>query len=116
MKRILMVDDQRDARRKTEADFGYPGDFTFEADDQVLIARDYGSAMAVLQALPAFDLLLLDRDLACFEQGQEKTGEDILTWLHQNPDKVPADIKIITANIVRRPAMEASAYQLKQKL
>jgi len=110
MKRVLIIDDIRNATRS--ADAADANDILFDHDDQVIICRDFFSGLACLQHLPPFDLLLLDRDLGSFDGGQEKTGEDILTWLHSNPGQIPAEIRIVSANIIRRPAMELSAHQL----
>lgn len=100
--RILLVDDTRDIQRDGS---WVETVFTFTAQDDLLIARTYGAAMEVLEALPAFDLLYLDHDLADFSDGREHTGYDIMKWLAEHPEKTPKQIRLVTANIVGRKNM-----------
>src|SRR5271166_5809589 len=112
MKRILLVDDKRSAVIQDPKEPTDAHHFVFDPGDRIIICRDYFSAIEVLQNLPQFDRLLLDRDLRSFDdQGREMTGEDVLGWLENHRDKVPRDIQIVTANLVARPRLEVRAYQ-----
>ena len=93
---ILLVDDQRELK-----------------SDQGIIARDYWSAIYLLEICPPFDVLELDNDLGNFdENGREWMGYDILNWFEQHMDKLPGKIIIITANIVMKPKMQAAVKRL----
>lgn len=112
MRRILIIDDARNASRDPQQ--AGPNDLLFDKDDYVIICRDFHSGLECLQALPTFDLLFLDRDLGTFSaDGREWTGEDILKELQQMPVKIPQEVRIITGNIAARPRMEVAAHQLQ---
>jgi len=62
------------------------------------IARTYKDGLEQLKFHGPWDLLLLDHDLACFEDGRERTGYDLLCWLEEFPQFLPKDILVITDN------------------
>ncbi len=112
MKRILLIDDERNANRLGAFN---RANFQYDPKDQIIIARDYFSAIEVLDNLPAFDILLLDRDLCSFDEFGEKTGEDILKYFNNHLDKLPGQIEIITNNIVAAKEMVLKVKELYQE-
>ncbi len=87
--RILVIDDVRDI------------------DTADYVARNAFDGMKQLAENGPWDLLMLDHDLATFDRdGKEITGYDILCWLEENPQYLPADLHILSANPVGRRKME----------
>lgn len=88
MKKTLLIDDLREI-----------------AADRV--CRNYDDAIKALTEEGPFGLCLLDHDLASFdENGHEKTGYDILCFLEANPQYLPDQIMLVTANPVGRQKMK----------
>lgn len=71
------------------------------------IARDYFAGIEALE-LGVWDVLLLDHDLASYEDdGTERTGYDVMCWLEEHPEYLPRkEIKIVSANPVGRARMQ----------
>lgn len=70
-------------------------------------ARDYFSAVSYIQ-YEVIDEISLDHDLACFRDGKEYTGYDVLMFILERKNQgygVPAKINIHTANVVARERM-----------
>lgn len=96
--RILAIDD---AREMTQAS---------------VVARNYNEGIKQLQNNGPWDLLLLDHDLASFEaDGKEKTGYDIMCWLEQNIEFLPAQIECVSANPVGRARIIAVYVGLRRQ-
>jgi hypothetical protein len=72
------------------------------------VARSYSEGIAALRDLGPWDTLLLDYDLASYDQdGRERTGFDVLVFLEEHPDKRPSIVKLVTSNPVGRKRMMA---------
>jgi hypothetical protein len=71
-----------------------------------LIARSYEAGIFALKH-HKWELLRLDHDLSSYVNGVEKTGYDVLCWLEQNPQHMPQQIELVTANPVGRLKMNA---------
>lgn len=84
-KRILLIDDLRFA----------PAD---------RIARTFDEGISYLRNEGPWDVLLLDHDLG--DPNPKKTGYDILNWLEERPEYIPADIKLVTMDPVGRLKMQ----------
>ncbi len=70
------------------------------------VARNYFDGIKLLES-QKWELLLLDHDLASYdENGKEKTGYDVMCWLEQNSQHLPAKIKLVTSNPVGRQRMQ----------
>ena len=83
--RVLAIDDLRDMTQAS------------------VVARNYDEGIRQLQTNGPWDLLLLDHDLASFdENNKEKTGYDIMCWLEENKQYLPAKIECVSANPVGR--------------
>jgi len=81
MTRILLIDDMRSNYNES------------------VIARSYLEGIKCLQALGSWDKLLLDHDLASFDDdGKEFTGYDILLFLEENPWLAPKEIEMVSSN------------------
>jgi len=92
--RTLLIDDLRE----------------LEADS---VARNYWEGILELEGNGPWDLLLLDHDLASFDdEGKEWTGTDVMNWLEANPQHLPAAIIFVTSNPVGRDRME----RIRQRL
>ena len=86
--RILLIDDTRN----------------LEAS---IIARNYQEGLIQLTENGPWDLLLLDHDLASFdENGKEKTGYDIMCFLEEKQEYLPKDISCVSANPVGKKRIE----------
>lgn len=84
---ILLIDDERDIEAHA-------------------IARNYFDGIKLLES-QHWSLLLLDHDLASFEEnGRERTGYDVVCWLEQNPQHLPDKIELVTSNPVGRQRMQ----------
>jgi len=86
LNKVLLIDDCRDI-----CDF--------------VIARTYEAGVFLLRKCD-WDLLLLDHDLGCFENGKEYTGYDILCWLEKHPKRLPKEIRVVSSNPPARQKME----------
>lgn len=87
--RTLLIDDIRDI-------------------EATVIARNYDDGIYQLQYNGPWDLLLLDHDLASYDQvGREKTGYDVMCWLENNAEFFPSKIRCVSANPVGKQRIEA---------
>lgn len=78
-----------------------------------IIARNYWAGIDALTKMGPWDLLLLDHDLASYENdGTERTGYSIMCWLEQNPQYRPREIQFVTSNPVGRNKMEVVRKRL----
>jgi hypothetical protein len=78
-------------------------DDTRELPEASVLARNYFEGILQLEKNGPWDLLLLDHDLASFdENGREKTGYDIMCWLEENKQFLPKKIECVSANPVGR--------------
>jgi hypothetical protein len=86
--KTLLIDDMRDL----------PATF---------VARDYFAGIEALEN-HEWDVLLLDHDLATWDDdGNEKTGYDVMCWLEEHPEHLPRDeIRIVSANPIGRQRMQ----------
>lgn len=78
-------------------------------DDTFDIARSYGKAIAMLDAVN-YDEVYLDHDLADFTDVRERTGYDVVMWLASRAHDggyVPNKYFMLTANPVGRRNMSA---------
>ena len=83
--RVLAIDDSRDMTQAS------------------VVARNYDEGIRQLQINGPWDVLLLDHDLASFDEaGKEKTGYDIMCWLEENTQFLPGKIECVSANPVGR--------------
>jgi len=86
--RVLLIDDIRDLK----------------AD---VIARNYFDGIRHLKDNGPWDLVLLDHDLASYDENKkEKTGYDIMCWLEEHTKYLPAEIQLVTSNPVGRKRMQ----------
>lgn len=73
-------------------------------------ARSFHEAILKLELLE-FDEVSLDHDLACFYNGKELTGYDVLMWLVERKVEgthhVPVRVYVHSANPVGRDRMQA---------
>lgn len=80
------------------------------------IARTYWDGIEALEKRGPWDLLVLDHDLGNYsEDGTELTGYDVVCWLEQNPQYLPKEIQLITANPVGRQRMRQVIERLYSK-
>lgn len=80
------------------------------------IARNFAAGINALKFEGPFDLLLLDHDLASFdEEGNELTGNTIMLFLEEHPEYLPKDIILVTANPVGRVNMQRIVNKLYNK-
>lgn len=74
-----------------------------ELPNASVLARSYDEGIRQLMLNGPWDVLLLDHDLASFdEQGKEKTGYDIVCFLEENRQYLPGRIECVSANPVGR--------------
>jgi len=86
--RVLLIDDIRDLTA-------------------TVVARNYFDGIDHLKDNGPWDLLLLDHDLASFDDnGREKTGYDIMCFLEEFQEYLPKEIQLVTANPVGRDRMQ----------
>ena len=91
-------------------------DDTRELTEAHVLVRNYNEGIRQLENNGPWDLLLLDHDLASFdESGREKTGYDVMCWLEQNQDKLPSKIECVSANPVGRARIVALCVKLYPK-
>lgn len=90
--RVLLIDDTRDetnVNRRID-----------------LIARNFWTGIDALTKMGPWDLVLLDHDLNTFyPDGKELTGYDIVNYLENNPQFLPADIQLVSSNPPGRARM-----------
>ena len=97
--RVLAIDDLRDM---TEAS---------------VVARNYDEGIRQLQINGPWDVLLLDHDLASFDEtGKEKTGYDVMCWLEENTKYLPAKIQCVSANPVGRARIISVCVKLYREI
>jgi hypothetical protein len=84
-----------------------------EAD---VIARNYNEGIKQLKHNGSWDLLLLDHDLASFdENGKEYTGYDIMCWLEANIRYLPKEIRCVSDNPVGRDRINKVVQALMRR-
>ncbi len=81
------------------------------------VARTFNEGIAALQE-QHWDVLLLDHDLADFTgpEGRERNGYHVLCWLEANPEHLPGDIVIVSANGGGIPHMRLTIKKLYGRL
>ncbi len=99
--RVLLVDDTRNLK-------------------STVIARSYWEGMKALRYMGPWDVLLLDHDLASYcEDGIEKTGYHLISWLEENqemhPEWMPKEIVLVTDNPVGRERMKVVIDKINQR-
>lgn len=78
-----------------------------------VLARSYDEGIRQLMLNGPWDVLLLDHDLASFdESGREKTGYDIMCFLEENIQYLPGRIECVSANPVGRSRIIALCTNL----
>lgn len=88
--KVLLIDDLRSEEFVNE-------NWHTEVTD---VARTFAEGINRLKA-NKYDLLLLDHDLACFdEEGNELTGYMVMVFLEEHPEYLPKSIIPITSNPV----------------
>jgi hypothetical protein len=93
--RILAIDDMRDMTQAS------------------VVARNYDEGIRQLEINGPWDLLLLDHDLASFDDnGEEYTGYDVMCWLEAHPEFLPDKIECVSANPVGRARIIAVCTNL----
>ena len=101
--RNLLIDDVRTIQY-IENDYGIKVQY---------VARTFAEGIAMLKNHGPFDILLLDHDLASYdENGTELTGYSIMLFLEENPEFTPKDIVFVTSNPVGRAKMQVVADKL----
>ena len=96
-KRVLLIDDLRDRN----------------AD---VTARNYNDGIKQLKENGPWDLLLLDHDIASYDnQHQEKTGYHVMCWLEENQKYLPADVRCISASPVGKERINQVICKLYDK-
>lgn len=91
-------------------------DDTRELAEASVLARNYDEGIRQLQLNGPWDLLLLDHDLASFdENGKESTGYDIMCWLEANTQFLPKKIECVSANPVGRARITLVINSLYRK-
>ncbi len=106
-KRVLLIDDERTSK---SANVRHP---------VTAIARTFSEGMNQLKHNGPWDLLLLDHDLASFEDGVEKTGYDIIKWLEDMAFSdcigfVPKKIECVSDNPVGRKNIEQAIKSIER--
>ena len=92
--RILLIDDCRDPQ-------------SFAATH---VARTFDEGLRMLRDEGPWDEVVFDHDLGDYNPAH--TGYDLLCWLEQNPEYVPKEISICTANSVGAAKMWPLANKL----
>lgn len=92
-KKILLIDDQRRPDKVPTGNLGDNGETEYFKPEDVQVARDYNEGIKQLKE-HRYDLLLLDHDLG----DSNGNGYDVLCWLEENSEHLPAGIKLVTAN------------------
>jgi hypothetical protein len=97
--RVLAIDDLRDMIQAS------------------VVARNYDEGIRQLQTNGPWDVLLLDHDLASFDEtGKEKTGYDVMCWLEENTQYLPAKIECVSANPVGRARIISVCVKLYREI
>lgn len=79
------------------------------------VARTFSEGVNALKE-GNIDTLLLDHDLACFdEEGNELTGYKVMLFLEEHPEYLPKRILLVTSNPVGRGKMQVVIDRLFQK-
>lgn len=97
MEKVLLIDDTRTV------------DFIERRYDATptTIARNFAEGINALKNGGPFDLLLLDHDLASYdEEGNELTGYKIMLFLEEHPEYLPGQIVVVSSNPVGRDKMQ----------
>lgn len=95
--KVLLIDDMRTVEFIEK---------TYDATP-TRIARDFADGINALKNEGPFDLLLLDHDLASYdEEGNELTGYKIMLFLEENQEYLPKAIEIVSSNPVGRAKMQ----------
>lgn len=76
------------------------------------VARTFDDGIVALRDEGPWDELFLDHDLGDFVIGTERTGEHIMKFLEENPQYLPGNIILVTANPVGRQRMEVIIKKL----
>jgi len=104
--KILLIDDLR-TNEFIEANYGAK---------VTHVARTFSEGINALKFEGPFDLLLLDHDLASFdEEGNELTGYKVMLFLEENTHLLPKEIVLVTSNPVGRAKMKTVIDKLYQK-
>jgi CheY-like chemotaxis protein len=93
MKKILMIDDQKEAKHITKDKYADNFSDKYFTDEEVHVVRTYEEGIEELKK-GGYDTLLLDHDLR-----EKHNGHDVLMWLESNPQYFPSKIALITANL-----------------
>jgi len=87
-----------------------------------VIARNYFEGVRQLQLNGPWDHLYLDHDLGgmgndsfCPVKNREMTGYDVMCWLEEHPEFLPAKITLVTDNPVGRQKMQTIIDRLYHK-
>jgi hypothetical protein len=84
--------------------------------DVTTVAKSFAEGISELKANGPWDLLLLDHDLSSYnEEGDELTGTHIMAFLEDNPELLPKDLKLVTANPVGGRRMQDIWNRIKGK-
>src|ERR1700677_3922954 len=114
-KKILLIDDQRTPEMVHTGKLDENGgNQTFKSVD-VEVADRYNKGIEALER-QRWDLLLLDHDLSSYrDDGREMTGYDVLCWLEEHPEFIPAGIRLVTANPSGGKRMLAVIQKMEEK-
>lgn len=106
MKKTLLIDDIR-------TPIVIMNTYGIQVDE---IATNYFSGIEALKS-QQWDTLCLDHDLATWDdQGNEKTGHDVMKWLEQNPEFMPEHIVYVSANPVGVQNMRAVERSIRKRM
>lgn len=119
MKKILIVDDIRDAHNVLHGtEYGKNSALGFDPQDLIIVARTYSAAMHVLNTNVEWDCLFLDHDLALINN-DAKTGYDFICEIekrfHESKDfKLPKNMICISSNPPGKMRIEECWNQIKK--
>lgn len=114
-KNILVIDDVRFPEQACiSAGINYPEPPSGEMNYSH-IARTFQEGISALQDGTKYDLLLLDHDLASYEDGKEKTGYDVMCFLEENPQFLPKQILCCSSNPVGKQRINTVIQKLFAK-
>jgi len=103
--RVLLIDDNRTPALIKNT---YNIDVTVQG-------WSYTEGLELLINNQPFDILLLDHDLASYDNnGVEKTGLDVMYFLEAHPQHTPKEIMFVTANPVGRQNMQNVYKRIKK--
>jgi len=112
---ILLIDDKKSLAAALHF---YDGKYTLSLgkNDLFHYARTYDSAIKQMQAIE-WDAILLDFDLGneFGDEGELKTGDDILDWLEHNVRHMPLYIFVVSLNSVGRQRLMFKLAEFKAK-